>query len=50
MKPDSRLARRIERESQKQNEPVPDGPASGDALREPSDALRQAIISRMMSK
>ena len=50
VKPDSRLARRIERESHRQNEPAPDGTGSGDALRDQSDALRRAIINRMLSK
>jgi hypothetical protein len=50
VKPDSSLARRLERESQRQTEPVLDETDSRDALRGGSNALRQAMIKRLLQK
>jgi len=49
VKPDSHLARRLERESQRRNERAAAEGGSRDALRNGSDAVRQAI-NRMLQK
>jgi hypothetical protein len=53
MKPDSALARQIERRARerlKRNEPPPEWTRSADALRNSSEVLRKAVHRKMLSE